>query len=219
MTTIAVLNQKGGAGKTTTATNLGRAFQLRGHKTLLVDTDPQGSARDWSAARDDNPLVAYGLDRPSSLERDIKSIANQDYILVDGAPQIRELAVAAIKAANLVLIPVQPSPYDIWAASDLVSLVKSRIEITDGALKAAFVINRTIEGTKIGKEVVQALADYELPVLTSKITQRVIFATSAAEGKSVMDADPNGKAAKEIMALQEEIVAFLNGAELAQLSA
>lgn len=218
-TVIAVLNQKGGVGKTTFSTNLGRAFQLKGFSTLLIDSDPQGSARDWSSARPENPLIAIGLDRAGVLERDLKSITNQEIILIDGAPQVRELATAAIKIANLVLIPVQPSPYDIWAASDLVELVKSRIEITDGALKAAFVVSRAIEGTKLGKDVTEALADYNLPILNSRITQRVIFASSAASGLSVMDAEPNGKAASEIMALQKEVVDFLQGNSHAQVSA
>lgn len=218
-TVIAVLNQKGGSGKTTCSTNLGRAFQISGFSTLLVDSDPQGSARDWSSARPENPLIAVGLDRAGVLERDLKSITSQEIILIDGAPQVRELATAAIKIANLVLIPVQPSPYDIWAASDLVELVKSRIEITDGALKAAFVVSRAIEGTKLGKDVTEALADYELPILNSRITQRVVFASSAASGLSVMDAEPNGKAASEIMALQKEVVEFLRSDNHAQVSA
>lgn len=214
MKVIAVLNQKGGSGKTTIATNLGRAFQRSGSSTLLVDSDPQGSARDWGAARPDNPLLPVGLDRAGLLERDLKSITNMEIVVIDGAPQVRELATAAIKIADFILIPVQPSPYDIWATSDLVDLVKSRIEITDGSLKAAFVVSRAIEGTRIGKEVTQALSDYGLPVLDTRITQRVIFATSAAEGLSVMDADPTGKAAIEIMALQQEISAILSGAKL-----
>lgn len=211
---IAVLNQKGGPGKTTIATNLARAFQIAGRDIMLADSDPQGSARDWGAARADNPITPIGLDRPALLERDLKSVINKEIIIIDGAPQLRELTVAAIKVANFVLIPVQPSPYDVWAASDLVDLIKSRIEITDGALKAAFVVSRAIEGTKIGREVLGALEEYELPILETRITQRVIFASSAADGLSVMDADPGCKAAQEIMALQKEIQSILDGRKL-----
>ena len=111
---IAVLNQKGGAGKTTLSTNLARALQLGGDKVLLVDSDPQGSARDWNAAGNGELLPVIGLDRPT-LAKDIQAIRdNQDWIIIDGAPQIAELAVAAIKCADLILIPVQPSPYDVW---------------------------------------------------------------------------------------------------------
>ncbi|HGG9422398.1 TPA: peptide transporter, partial [Neisseria meningitidis] len=73
--------------------------------------------------------------------------------MIDGAPQTADLAISAIKASDLVLIPVQPSPYDIWATADLVNLIKQRIKLIDGNLKAAFLINRTIKGTKIGGEI------------------------------------------------------------------
>ena len=150
MKVIAVLNQKGGSGKTTIATHLARVLQLDGASVVLVDSDPQGSARDCSAARAEQPLSVIGIDRPT-IERDLKSLAKTDFVVIDGAPQASDLAVSAIKAANFVLIPVQPSPYDIWAAADLVDLVKQRIEVTDGRLQAAFVVSRAITGTKLGQ--------------------------------------------------------------------
>ncbi len=123
---------------------------------------------------------------------------------------MQDLALSAIKAANFVLIPVQPSPYDIWATSALVDLVRQRIELTDGALKAAFVISRVIKGTKISQEISQAIEDYGLPVLQSRITQRVVFPASAASGRTVFDDDPSGEAARKIQALIQEIEALLN---------
>ncbi len=204
MHVIAVLNQKGGAGKTTIATHLARALQLDGTDVLLVDSDPQGSARDWAAVREDQPLTVVGLDRPT-LERDIKNVARKDFVVIDGAPQAADLAVSAIKAASCILIPVQPSPYDIWATADLVDLVKQRIEVTDGRLRAAFIVSRAIKGTRLGTEVVDALADYGLPILDSRITQRVIYPSTAAAGTTVMDADPSGDAAAEIRALAAEL--------------
>lgn len=210
MQVIAVLNQKGGAGKTTIATHLARALQLAGADVLLVDSDPQGSARDWAAVRDDQPVPVVGFDRPT-IERDLKSVASgKDFVVIDGAPQAADLAVSAIKAANFILIPVQPSPYDIWATADLVELVKQRIEVTDGKLKAAFVVSRAIKGTKIGAEVAEALGGYGLPVLESRITQRVSYPSTAASGTTVCDAEPGGDAASEIMALANEIKKILN---------
>jgi chromosome partitioning protein len=209
MKVISVLNQKGGAGKTTIATHLARALQLAGNDVLLVDSDPQGSARDWAAAGgEDHPLPVVGIDRPT-IERDLKGLANKDFVVIDGAPQAHDLAVSAIKAANFVLIPVQPSPYDIWATADLVDLVKQRIELTDGALQAAFVISRAIKNTKIGAEITDALAGYNLPVLTSRITQRVIYPTTAAAGSTVLDREPQGEAAEEIRALASELTELL----------
>lgn len=204
MKVIAVLNQKGGSGKTTIATHLARALQLDGADVLLVDSDPQGSARDWAAVRDDQPLSVVGIDRPT-IERDLKNIAKKDFVVIDGAPQASDLAVSAIKAADFILIPVQPSPYDIWATADLVELVKQRIEITDGKLQAAFIVSRAIKGTRIGVEITDALIGYGLPVLESRITQRVIYPGTAATGITVLEIEPEGDAAVEIRALANEI--------------
>ena len=207
MKVISVLNQKGGSGKTTIATHLARAIQLKGFSVLLVDSDPQGSSRDWAAVNEENPVPVVGIDRPT-IERDLKRIAEKDYVIIDGAPQAADLAISAIKASDIIIIPVQPSPYDIWATSDLVDLVKQRIEMTDGKLKAAFVVSRTIKGTKIGKEISVALSDYGLPVLKTSITQRVIYPTSASMGSSVLDEEPTGEASKEINNLINEILSI-----------
>ncbi len=204
MHVIAVLNQKGGSGKTTIATHLARALQLDGADVLLVDSDPQGSARDWAAVREDQPVTVVGIDRPT-IERDIKHVARKDFVVIDGAPQAADLAVSAIKAASFVLIPVQPSPYDIWATADLVELVKQRIEVTDGKLRAAFVVSRAIKGTRIGAEVADALAGYGLPILESRITQRVSYPGTAAAGTTVLDTEPTGDAAAEVRALVAEL--------------
>lgn len=208
MDVYAVLNQKGGAGKTTIATHLARSFQLQGLETALVDSDPQGSSRDWAAVADDNPLMTIGIDRPTH-ERDIKKL-RADVVVIDGAPQAAELAVSATKAADMVLIPVQPSPYDIWAASDLVDMVKQRIEITDGKLKAAFVISRAITGTTLGREIREALTGYGLPVLNTVIHQRQDYPKTAARGITVMELPGTpSPAALEIADLAAEIQHFL----------
>lgn len=209
MHVIAVLNQKGGAGKTTIATHLARALQIGGADVLLINSDPQGSARDWAAVREEQPLSVVGIDRPT-IERDLKNIARKDFVVIDGAPQAADLAVSAIKAANFILIPVQPSPYDIWATADLVDLVKQRIEVTDGKLRAAFVVSRAIKGTKIGSEITEALNGYGLPVLATRITQRVGYPGSAAAGSTVLDLEPDSEAAREIIALADEVKQFLN---------
>ena len=209
MKVIAVLNQKGGSGKTTIATHLARGLQLQGHSVLLVDSDKQGSARDWRAVDEDNPLPVIGLDRPT-LDKDLKSLSDKDFIVIDGSPQATDLAVSAIKASDFILIPVQPSPYDVWATSDLVDIVKQRIEMTDGNLKAAFVVSRAINNTNIGKEVASVLLDYGLPVLDTKIMQRVSYPNSAAAGKTVFDIEAvNNSAVLEMTALVNEIKIIL----------
>lgn len=209
MKVIAVLNQKGGSGKTTIATHLARALQLQGSSVLLVDSDKQGSARDWSAVNESNPVTVIGLDRPT-LDRDLKNISDKDFVVIDGSPQATDLAVSAIKAADFVLIPVQPSPYDIWATSDLVDLVKQRIEMTDNKLKSAFVVSRAIKNTKIGTEVSEVLIEYGLPVLNAKIVQRIAYPNSAAIGKTVFETESKtSDAVAEMNALATEVKSYL----------
>lgn len=206
---IAVLNQKGGAGKTTIATNLAVAIRRSGKSVTLIDSDPQGSARDWAHMRTHDHLPVLGIDRPV-IEREIRAIADVDYAVIDGAPQASDLAVSAIKAADFVLIPVQPSPYDIWATDDLVELVKARIEITDGRLRAAFVVNRAIKGTVIGRDVVGLLERHGLPVLDSAIHQRIAYATTAIAGETPLEAYPGTEASEEVLALMRELLPMLN---------
>mgnify|MGYP003614455415 FL=1 len=209
MKVIAVLNQKGGSGKTTIATHLARALQLQGSSVLLVDSDKQGSARDWSAVDESNPVTVIGLDRPT-LDRDLKNISDKDFVVIDGSPQATDLAVSAIKAADFVLIPVQPSPYDIWATSDLVDLVKQRIEMTDNKLKSAFVVSRAIKNTKIGSEVSEVLIEYGLPVLNARIVQRIAYPNSAAIGKTVFETESKSSdAVAEMNALATEVKSYL----------
>ena len=208
MTAVAVLNQKGGAGKTTLATCLARALQLEGARVLLVDSDPQGSARDWHSASEGSFVPVVGLDRPT-LDKDLPAISGgYDWIVIDGAPQLRDMAVSAIKAADVVLIPVQPSPYDIWACADLVDLIKARQEVTDGLPKTAIVISRAIKRTILGREVREALEEHGLPIFAQGTAQRVIYANSAASGSTPLETEPEGEAAEEIRRLAEELKRF-----------
>ena len=141
--------------------------------------------------------------------KDLKNVSDKEYVVIDGSPQATSLAISAIKAADFILIPVQPSPYDIWATSDLVDLVQQRIEMMDGQLKAAFVVSRAIQNTNIGKEVATALLDYNIPVLETRVMQRVAYPNSAALGKTVFDTEsPSSNAIQEITALVSEIQIF-----------
>jgi chromosome partitioning protein len=178
---------------------------------LLLDADPQGSARDWAAARKSQPpFSVVGLDRPT-IHRDLPAIAkNYAHVVIDGPPRVTDLARSAIAAADLVLIPVQPSPYDVWAAQEVINLIKEA-SVFKESLKSVFVINRKIVNTAIGRDVAEALSGYGVPVLRSQICQRVSFAESAASGQTVMEIDPNGQAAQEIIVLVNELLEVHHG--------
>ncbi|MNG05109.1 hypothetical protein D3C84_882830 [compost metagenome] len=118
------------------------------------------------------------------------------------------MAASAIKAADLVIIPVQPSPYDIWATADLTDLIKSRQEVADGKPKAGFLISRAIKNTKLSHEITEALEVYGLPILKSGTTQRVIYPAAAAEGKSVLDSADAGALA-EVENIASEVLQWL----------
>ncbi len=206
MKTIAILNQKGGVGKTTLSINLARAIQLAGCKVVLIDADPQGSSRDWNSANDGKILPVLGLDR-KTIEADIKNIQGYEYAIIDGAPQLREMAVAAIKAADIVLIPVQPSPLDIWATSDLIELIKERQAIADKP-KAAFIVSRQIQNTQVGKDVRDVLTQSGIKVFENGTFQRVAYSDSLATGSTALDV--TGKAKEEIESITKELWEFIN---------
>ena len=208
MSIISVLNPKGGCGKTTISTNLARALHDRGQSVLIVDSDPQGSARDWHAANEDNPIELVALDRPNNVKTLRRMAANYDCVVIDGAAKLEDMIAAAIKVSNFIMIPVQPSPYDIWATSDLVDFIKARQEVTDGIPLAGFVVSRVVEGTRLGGDVRAALDEYALPVFETTITQRQVYPQTASEGLTVFDAD-NAKAKAETTALIDEVLAMI----------
>ncbi|MBK5930114.1 ParA family partition ATPase [Halochromatium salexigens] len=204
---ISVLNPKGGAGKTTLAIHLARALHLDNNKVLLVDSDRQGSARDWNEAGDGRsgfPVV--GLDRPT-IEKELVSLAEgYDWVVIDGAAKLEKMIASAVKASDLVLIPVQPSPLDIWACDSLVEMIQARQQVTDGIPSAAFVVSRAKKGTVLAREVADAVRDYEFPILHGSIHDRTIFAKSMIDGATVLDDEPEGAAAFEIRHLLKQIM-------------
>lgn len=205
---ISLLNQKGGVGKTTLSIHIADALAREGQRVMLIDADPQGSALDWANSREaESPFPIVGLPK-ASLHKELPQIGKgYTVIIIDGPPRVYDAARSAIMASDMVLIPVQPSPYDVWAAKDIVELIKEA-EVFKPDLKAAFVINRKVANTALGRDVQTALKDYPIPVLKSTVCSRVIFAESAASGQTVFELAPRHAAAKEIQQLVKEIEAL-----------
>ena len=188
---VALLNQKGGVGKTTLATHIAGELALRGQNVILLDADPQGSALDWTQRRSQQGLPrlfsAVGLAR-ETLHQEAPELARRaDHVIIDGPPRI---ARSALLAEDRVLIPVQPSPYNLWASAEMVNLIREA-QLFSPLLCAAFAINRRVSTTVIGREARGVLADQPLPALQAESRQRIAFTESVAAGRLAREQTPD----------------------------
>ena len=205
---VAFLNQKGGVGKTTLALHLAGAWSARGRRVLVVDADPQASALDWAdqRLREGLPRLfgVLGLAR-ETLHKELPDLAREtDHLIIDGPPRVAGIARSALLAADLVLIPAQPSPFDGWASSEMLRLL-DEARIFRPELRARMLLNRCAARTVIARETAEALADQDPPMLASRVGQRVAFADAARTGRLASESDTGQMATRDIEALADEL--------------
>lgn len=200
---ITVAQQKGGAGKTTLAANLAAGFAAT-HRVALLDTDPQRTLHRWHDLRQANLEQAAALTFSDTsgwrLDRELERLrAGHDVVVVDSPPQIDTDARLAIRGADLVLVPVQPSPPDLWAAEGTLELAAKE------GRRVRLVLNRVPAQSRLRSDIEADIATRGLPLLGAPLGNRAAFATAFARGLGVTEAQPRSVASAELRALLDAI--------------
>lgn len=201
---VAVAQRKGGAGKSTVAATLATTLAAAGRRVALLDTDPQGSLRRWHALRGERPQAAAlhfeapaGWRIPAALDR-LRSEA--DVLVLDTPPHADTDSRIAIRSADLVLVPLQPSHADLWAME--ATLEQAAAEGRETAL----LLNRVPATGKLREEVAAELVQRKLPLLEPVLGNRTAFATAFGQGLGVAEAAPRGSAAAEARLVAEAVL-------------
>jgi chromosome partitioning protein len=206
---ITVTNQKGGVGKTTLSLHIAAEFALSGFQTKLIDTDPQHSALDWTAQRDAldlDPLFELEAWPKDTLHKHIESKASgYDVVIIDVPPQVESHCRSAVIVADMILVPLNASPFDLWAASATIETIRAARQFKPD-IDAAFVLNSIDPRIVLTRETSAALEEYEdMDLLNTRVCRRVDFAYALAEGKVVQEYAPSSKARREIRQLVQEL--------------
>lgn len=203
---ITVAQQKGGAGKTTLTAHLAVAFTAARKKVAVVDIDPQQSLTMWYEMRerelgDAGAGLLVSQIKGWRVRNEVDRLAREhEVVLIDSPPHAETEAKIAVRAANLVVVPVQPSPMDVWATRPTLELAAG-----EGA-PVLLVLNRVPPRAKLTEEMLAEVKGFGAGLAKAQIGNRVVFASALSEGRAVGEVQPSGKAAKEIAALAKEIL-------------
>jgi chromosome partitioning protein len=201
---IAVANQKGGSGKTTVSMQLAGAIARRGNKVLVVDADPQGTATRWAASAEDEhpfPASVVGLSAASAkVHREVKKfIDDYNYIIIDCPPAADSpVPQSALLIADLVLVPLIPSPLDMWAAVGIRQVIANVSDLNEG-LKSRLVLNQCQPNTTLTQETLEVLPEFGIELANAQLRHRQVYRQSAVFGQTVHDFGGKASAAIEEM--------------------
>ena len=199
-----LVNQKGGVGKTTIAVNMTSRLSQGKQRFLLIDADPQGSVLQWQSITQNTNFDV--LHHPSpTFHRDIKELAQgYNHVVIDAPPATGQITRSILIISHLAIVPICPSPLDIWSGKETVSLIREAKQ-HNPKLKARLLISKRIPTTRIGREARQALESYKLPIFRAEICQRIAYVEAMIAGLSVLEYAPSSEAAAEIKSLCTEL--------------
>jgi chromosome partitioning protein len=206
MRTVAVISQKGGAGKTTLALHIAVAAELAGYSTVLIDMDPQGTAEAWSEWRKEAPPTVVPA-KTATLSRTLERAAGHgaEFAVIDTPPLAEAEARAAAKAVDLVLVPCRPNAFDLHS-------IRTTTDLTRFAAKPAFVIFNAgpVAAARLYAETTELVNEIGMKVAPIRISERAAFRHSTGSGQAAQETEPQGKAAAEVDALWRWICQQVN---------
>lgn len=201
---LTIAQQKGGAGKTTLAAQLAGCWAARGRRVAVVDIDDQGSLARWAgwrAERSPNrPAVTMRALSGWRLDGELAGLGREhDVVIVDTPPEAENDARRAVRAADLVLVPVQPNPFDVGATRPTLELVRAERR------RVLLVLNRVAPRARLAQAMIDAVTELGAPVAATRFANRTGFAASLLDGLAVSETEPRSAAAQELEALADEI--------------